>query len=252
MKAPLLPPPSRDLSLARLEVRKEALMKEITKEQKRPTLQKRRRRAAAILLPAAVLVVAATSYVVLKADEAVADGIGCYEVADENSNVAIISTTGEHPVDICTELWNRGHLGSGDAPSMTACASEGGAIHVFPSDEENICVSLGYQDLPDGYLREAKRFVAMRDAVVERMYEAATAGAATERSACLSEEDAVEIVRQVLSDHGFDDWTAEVATGDYEGRECANAAGFEDADKKVLIVPTFRDEGIDPNPFGPH
>lgn len=56
----------------------------------------------------------------------------------------------------------------------------------------------------------------------------------------------------VLSEHAFDHWTAEVATGDYEGRECANALWFQDAERKVLIIPTFRGDGIDPNPFGTH
>ncbi|MGI8407633.1 MAG: hypothetical protein ACR2L3_03905, partial [Actinomycetota bacterium] len=34
------------------------------------------------------------------------------------------------------------------------------------------------------------------------------------------------------------DWRAEVATGDYRGRTCANALGFESADKRVLIIPS--------------
>jgi hypothetical protein len=92
----------------------------------------------------------------------------------------------------------------------------------------------------------------MRDALIAEMYEEATAGPATERNACLSEDQSLQIARRILAEYGFDDWSAEVHPGDYEGRECANAAAFDDKEKKILIIPTFRDEGIDPNPFGPH
>jgi hypothetical protein len=249
----LQPPAPRDLPSARLQLRKEALMEEVRKDRKRPTYRKRRRRLAAILLPAALLGVAATSYVILRSDEVVAAGIGCHDAANNDANMAIVSTTGEHPVDVCTRIWNEGGLGDlGTAPPMTACVGDGGAIHVLPSTEEGICTKLGFQELPEDYVREAKRFIAMRDAVVEEMYKVATAGPATERNACLSIDQSLDIARTILAEHNFDHWSVEVHPGDYEGRECANAAAFDDQAKKVLIIPTFRDEGIDPNPFGPH
>lgn len=250
----LVPPPSREIPLARLESRKEVLMKEIGKERSQPTYRRRHRRLAAILLPAALLGIAATSYVVLKSDEAVAAGIGCYDEAHMEANVTIVSTTGKGPEEVCGELWAQGVVkhGTTSVPELVPCLHEGGAVYVFPSSDESICTRFGLQDLPEGYGREARRFVKMRDALVAEMYEVATAGPATERNACLSEDQSLDIARQVLSEHGFDDWTAEVATGDYEGRECANALWFQDAEKRVLIIPTFRDEGIDPNPFGPH
>jgi hypothetical protein len=119
---------------------------------------------------------------------------------------------------------------------------------VLPSAEEGICTKLGFQDLPEDYVREAKRF----DAVVEEMYKVATAGPATERNACLSIDQSLDIARTILAEHNFDEWTADLYPGDYEGRECANVVAFDDQAKKVLIIRTFRDEGIDPNPFGGH
>lgn len=229
-------------------------MQEIRRERKQPTYRRRRRRLAAVLVPAALLGIAATGYVLLQPDEVVAAGIGCYDAATEDANVAIVSTTGADPVQVCRELWQRGDIGSSPAevPVMTACVNSGGAVAVFPTGDEDICTNLGLQDLPEGYRRAARRFVKMRDAVIDEMYEVATAGPATQRNACLSEEQSLEIARGVLAEHGFDDWSAEVATGDYEGRECANLAGFDDKEKKVLIIPSFRDEGIDPDPFGSH
>jgi hypothetical protein len=235
-------------------VRKEVLMSEIRTERQRPTLRKRRRRFAAVLVPAALLAVAATGYVILASDEVVAAGIGCFDEPDLGANVTVVSTTGESPEEVCGDLWAQGVLSQGvtETPELVPCVHESGAIYVFPSDDRSICTRFGLQDLPDDYEREARRFVKMRDALVAEMYRVGTAGPATERNACLSEERSLQIARRVLSDHGFDDWTAEVATGDYQGRECANAVGFEDAEKKVLVIPTFRTDGIDPDPFGPH
>jgi hypothetical protein len=228
-------------------------MNEVRKEWERPTYRKRRRQLAAILLPAALLGVAATSYVILRSDEVVAAGIGCYDSPNEGGNVAIVSTTGEDPIAACKKLWERGDIGSpGEAPAMTACINSGGAVAVFPTSDDEVCTRLGLQELPEGYREEAERFVKMRDALIAEMYEEATAGSATERNACLSEDQSLQIARRILAEYGFDDWSAEVHSGDYEGRECANAAAFDDKEKKILIIPTFRDEGIDPNPFGPH
>jgi len=227
-------------------------MHEIRKERQRPTYRRRRRRLAAILVPAALLGIAATSYVILKSDEVVAAGIGCYDAADEGANVAIVSTTGEAPVQVCKELWARGDIGSspGEVPTMTACINSGGAVAVFPTSDDDVCTRLGLQNLPEDYQQAARRFVRMRDALIAEMYEAATAGSATERDACLTQQRSLDVAERVLAEHDFDDWTAVVATGEYQGRECANDLGFDDKDKKVLIIPSG--PGIDPDPFGPH
>ena len=229
-------------------------MNAIASERNRPTYRRRRRRFAVLLVPVALLGVAAAGYALLRADEAVAAGIGCFDEAHMEANVTIVSTTGESPQDVCGKLWAQGVVNHGttSVPELMPCLHEGGDVYVFPSRDESICTKFGLQDLPEGYERAARRFVKMRDALVDEIYEFATAGPATEQNACLSEEQSLQITRQVLSQYGFEDWTAEVATGDYEGRECANAIGFQDVEKKVLIIPTFRNEGIDPDPFGPH
>lgn len=252
MKELLSPPSPRDLPPARLNLRKEALMREIRKEHDQPTYRKRRRRIALVLVPA-LLLGAATTYVLRQPDEVVAAGIGCYDAPnDADSNVTIVGTTGADPVAVCRELWERADVGksAGSAPPLVACVNSGGAVAVFPSEDEDLCSDLGLQPLPDGYGKAARAFVKMRDDLIREMYAKATAGPATERDACLSEDQSLEIARQVLSDHGFNDWTAELATGDYEGRECANDLAFDDKTKKVLIIPSSR--GIDHNPFGPH
>lgn len=245
------PPAFRELDPARMKLRKEALMNEIKDDVGPPN---RKRRAAAILLPAALLGVAATGYTMLKADEVVSAGIGCYDAPTEEANVTVVSATGESPLVACGELWEQGVVNgtTGSTPTLVACINSGGAVSVFPSDDSEICEGLGLQDLPDGYEREARRFVAMRDELVKEIYEAGTAGSTSARDACLSEEESLNIARRVLAEHRFDDWTAEVATGDYEGRECANFIGFEDREKKVLIIPSFKGDGVDPNPDGPH
>lgn len=247
----LLPPPTREIPPARLESRKEALMNEIGKERSRPTYRKRHRRLAVILLPAALLGIAATSYVVLQSDEAVAAGIGCYDEAHMEGNVTIVSTTGENPREVCGKLWAQGVVkhGTTEVPELVPCLHESGAVYVFPSSDGSICTQFGLQDLPKGYEREAKRFIAMRDDVVRRLYERATAGPATDRDACLDQGVAIRIAREVLVEHGFEDWSVEPYPG-VEAKPCANFVSFDDQTKKVLITPS--EPGIDPDPFGPH
>jgi hypothetical protein len=246
------PPRPRDLPQARLQLRKEALMNEIRNERSQPTYRRRRRRLAALLLPAALLGIAATGYALLKADEVVAAGIGCYDAPTTDANTTVVETTGDSPTKICGDLWAQGVVrqGATEVPDLIACANESGAILVFPSDDEELCAHLALQDLPEDYEAAAKEFANMRDDLVARLYDRATAGGISDREACLDEDNAVDIARSVLDDHGFSDWTVEVATGDYAGRECANSLGFEDAARRVLIIPS--DPGIDPDPFGPH
>ncbi len=205
----------------------------------------------AVLVPAAVLLLAAGGYAVLRADEVVAAGIGCFDRADLDADVTVVSTTAEDPVAVCTQLWESGDAGArGEVPQMTACVNEPGAVLVLPSGDPRICAELGLQPLPDDYEAAAKRFVEMRDDMIDTLYREATSGGVSERDACLDNQSALRVATSVLEEHGFSDWTAEVATGDYGGRHCANDVAFEDDDKKVLIIPT--PPGIDPDPYGHH
>ena len=247
----LAPPPSRTLHPARRDQRKGVLMNEIASERNRSTYRRRRRRFALAFVPVALLGVAAASYALLKADEAVASGIGCYDEAHMEANVTIVSTTGESPEEVCGGLWAQGVVkhGTTSVPQLMPCLHEGGAVYVFPSSDGSICMQFGLQDLPEGYEREAKQFIAMRDDVVRRLYESATAGSATDRDACLVQEVAIRIAREALLEHGFRDWSVEPYPG-VEAKPCANFVSFDDQTKRVLITPS--EPGIDPDPFGPH
>ncbi len=246
------PPPFRVLDPRRAGARKQVLIREIRIERARPTYRRRRRRVLAVLVPAAILSVAATGYALLKPDQVVAAGIGCFDQPSLDANVAIVSTSGESPEAVCAKEWQQGavRLGTNEVPPLVACVNEPGAVLVFPSSRETICTELGLQDLPAGYEEAAGRFVKMRDAIIRELFRSATRGSATERNACLRQDEALRIVRRILHEQGFKAWTAEIAAGDYAGRTCANLVAFDDRAKKVLVIPT--DEGIDPNPFGPH
>lgn len=233
-------------------------MKEIQREASVPGRQQRprRRRAGLVLLPAAIMAIAAGGFALLSPDELVSAGVGCHDAPSIDAGVTVVSATGQDPVAICAGLWEDGivHEGTSSAPELRACVNEPGAVLVFPSDDDAICTDLGLQPLPDGYQREAKRFVAMRDAVVRELYQAGTGdavpGSVAEKHACLDEATAVAVVSSVLDEHGFHAWKVEVATGDYQDRNCMNALAFEDAEKTVLVIPS--EPGIDPAPFAPH
>lgn len=120
---------------------------------------------------------------------------------------------------------------------------------VFPSDDREICTELGIQPLPKDYEAQAKLppcATPSSHACTKKPQPAVS----TLAEPVSTRATALSIARSVLVEHGFQDWTATVATGDYTGRMCANGLGFRDAEKNVLIIPSYR--GIDPDPFGPH
>lgn len=231
------PPRSRDLPGSRLEYRKEALMQQIHNERSRRTARERTRVVAA-LIPAALLGIAATGYLVVRPDEVVAAGIGCYSATAHDANVTVIPTTGGDPIKACARLWAEGVIdGSDPNPELSACINSGRAVAVFPTANEKVCARLGMQPLPEGYREAARRFAQMTDAVHRELYRSASSMTGGADVACLDEGTALEAVNRALERHA-PDWSVEFAQGDYGDRTCMNAVSFEDADKRILIIPS--------------
>lgn len=216
-------------------------MQQIRKQRRRPT-QRKQRWLVATLAPAALIGVAATGYIALSSDQVVAAGIGCYDAPDRGANVTVVDTTGEDPREVCAELWAEGVVSEGDseAPQLVPCVNEEGAILVFPSDDATLCSRLGLQELPGDYEEQAKRFAAMRDDVWRELYRTGRQGGVAEAEICLDGATALGIVSSVLDEHGLDDWSAAVREGDYRDRTCMNEVAFEDAEKRVWIIPVER------------
>lgn len=199
--------------------------------------RRRRHRLTLIAVPAVLLAIAATGFTTyaLTREPTHLESIGCFDRAALEANTTIVSADGRHPVDVCRGIWASGAMGPGGPPAtLTACVLETGAVGVFPGGRR-ICAGLGLADLPASYAHEARRFSALRDAVVARLGEAGT-GTSRPEGPCVGEHDARRIVREELDAHGFDEWSVEVKAPFSDARPCASPA-LDSADGVVYIVP---------------
>jgi hypothetical protein len=228
-------PPERELSRGRLQRRKEHLVNELVTE--RSARQRTRRRLALVLIPAVLLVLAATGFTtyVLTREATAFEGIGCFERASLEGNVAVVDGDGRHPRTVCREVWASGAM-PGPVPSrLTACVLEGGAVGVFPASGRETCAHLGLANLPASYVRDARRFGGLRDALFERLGTPGS-GSSLPSGPCVGEREAMAIVREELERRGFTDWSVE-ATDVFTGeRPCAELA-FDGRQRLVLLIP---------------
>jgi hypothetical protein len=233
-------PQTRDLPARWIELRKEHLLGELALQ---PAAERRRRRfTLVVMIPAAIALLAATAFTTyaLTREPTHLESVGCFDRADLEANTAIVNADGRDPVVICAEIWRRGGLGAGPAPErLEACVLTTGAIGVFPASEADTCRELGLAPLPPSYSREAKRFAALREAIVSRLGEPAS-GSSKRGPQCVGEEAARGLVRSLLDAYGYSDWRIDVVGGQFDTeRPCAEPS-FDTGEKVVLLVPASR------------
>jgi len=230
-------PRTRDLPAAWIEIRKEHLMEELALQ---PAAERRRRRLTLVLVPAAIAVLVATAFTTyaLTREPTHLESIGCFDRADLAANTAIVDADGRDPVAICAEVWRQGGLGSGPAPKrLQACVLKTGAIGVFPGSD--ICGKLGLAPVPASYSREARRFAALRKAIVSRLGEPAS-GSSKRGPQCVGEGAARRLVRGLLNARGYGGWRILIGGGNFSAeRPCAEPS-FDTSEKVVVLVPTSR------------
>jgi hypothetical protein len=232
-------PQERDLPAGWIELHKEHLLGELAL---RPAAERRRRRLTLVLIPAAIALLAATAFTTytLTREPTHLESVGCFDRADLEANITIVNADGRDPVAICAEIWRQGGRGAGPAPErLEACVLRTGAIGVFPGSEVDTCRKLGLAPLPPSYSREAKRFAALREAIVSRLGEPAS-GSSTRGPQCVGEGAARALVRSFLNAYGYSDWRIDVAGGQFDTeRPCAEPS-FDTGEKVVLLVPATR------------
>jgi hypothetical protein len=104
--------------------------------------RRRRRRLALILVPAVLAALAVTGFTTyaLTREPAHLESVGCFETAELDGNIAVVSADGRSPTAICAELWRQGAMGPGPAPDrLAACVLETGAVGVFPGSGKDTC-----------------------------------------------------------------------------------------------------------------
>lgn len=162
----------------------------------------RRRRLTAAVLVSSALLLAGGAYAITRPPaSATVEGIVCYEDASGEAGGNVVGADGRSPAEVCAEMWEAGTILSNvsQAPSLQACTfAKGHYIGVFPSDDPNLCASLGLAPVPAGYEKAAAQFSAMLDDLAPRL-----------NGTCVALDEAVLIAREVLDRHGFVEWTIE-------------------------------------------
>lgn len=231
MKDELRVPTDRELPPGRMALRKEHLMKEISRVEGRP---RHRRLSLAILVPAALLVlgaaaIAANYLIAPPPPETVAASVACYHEADLSASAAYKSSTGESPLDVCAKLWSSGQVdvSTTSVPPLVACplgAEDPGTVGVFPSADPTTCERLRLARLPAGYENAASSFAGLREALNDRI-----------GRTCVSLDEGQRIVRDELDSRGFSDW--QVATSsEGDGDQMCAVLGFDLQQRSVLLI----------------
>jgi hypothetical protein len=238
MSSRLRIPDRRQLSTVWIERHKDHLLDELARQ---PATERRRRRLVIVLVPAVVILLAATAFTAysLTREPTHLESIGCFDRADLAADTAIVSTDGRDPIAICSEVWQQGALGTSVPERLAACVLQTGAIGVFPGASRDTCGTLGLAPLPPSYAAEARRFAALRDAIVARLGVPAS-GSSKRGPQCVGKVDALAFVRHMLDTRGFGDWRIEVTGGSFtSARPCAEPSFDTDA-KTVYLVPASR------------
>jgi hypothetical protein len=230
-------PAERGFPPGRLQRRQEHLVSELSAWD--GAARHRRRRLFLVLVPAAALLLAVMGFTTyaLTREPTHLENVGCFETAELDGNVAIVSADGRPPTAICAELWQQGAIGNDAAPNnLAACVLDTGAIGVFPSSGGNTCERLGLADLPPTYAAERKRFAELRDAIVAHIGEPPT-DSSPNTLKCVSEADARALVRRELDARGYGDWGIEVPAGGYTGERPCLQVAFDGERRVVVLVP---------------
>lgn len=201
--------------------------------QPRPDTSTRRRwrrplRLAVALAAMAVVLVAATW--LLTRDVENPQAIACHQAVDIDSDIAAAPVGGPTTADACAPVWEDSVLENpdvapvGSVPPLTACVTERGTLAVFPTDNRQVCETLGLA-YPEPSSQDAADQIRQLDADLQAYF------ASTE---CAEMEEAETRVRQTLDDSGFGGWTIETQERT-ETRPCASYSLDAETDTIHLI-----------------
>jgi len=175
----------------------------------------------------AALSIAAASVYVLVAREP--QYVVCFEAPDIASRQLVAIRGPGTPSASCAQLWESGEFAIGavaDAvPPLQVCVGATGTLAVFPSDDPDLCPTLGLaRPDPSGAARDE----AIRTAN-------ASLAAAFVSSDCLSIADAAQLVGTELERAGLNGWKVEVPSDPPAG-SCASFAMESEAETIRLVA----------------
>lgn len=216
------PVPREAVSGFRARPEADELLMRITRARPRP------RRA--LLVAAAILLVLLAAGALMgavylqRADSAAPGNVLCARDSNLLDGSASIGF-GDDPVETCRSLWRAGRI-TGAAvvhpPDLTACVTPGHQILVvLPGDDEK-CRQLGMARPKQEIPTERDRFYSALGIVTE---------------SCRNEADAIQVVTDVLRDHGRANWTVRVDMADHPETEDSPCAvqSIDELNQEVLL-----------------
>lgn len=170
----------------------------------------------AVALAAMAIVLVAANWLLTR-DVENPQAIACHEAVDLDSDIAAAPVGGPTTAEACAPVWEDGVLENpdvapaGSVPPLTACVTQRGTLAVFPTDDRQVCETLGLA-YPEPTSQDAADRIRQLDADLQAYF------ASTE---CAGMDEAESRVRETLDDSGFGGWTIEAqeATGT---RPCAS------------------------------
>ena len=222
--------------------------------------RRRMRRRMAFGAVPAVGLMAAGGTALLNVEKVYGDTVFCFNSADPKDiplGASSPQTTGARPEELCAEEWRDGYLpgriqdrpGGKDpkaplpVPPLTACVVDEEAIGVFPTDDPNFCTTgpvarkMRLAEIPDSYGDYLERYMALRADATQRVRDAAVDAGGSEETACLDETSATEVVKTVLADHGYMDWSIRIEHNK-EDAPCWTHINFENTTEEVVMYST--------------
>lgn len=159
------------------------------------------------------------------------NSVSCYEAVDLGADIAAAPPGGSATADACVSVWERAELSNpevalgGTVPPLTACVAENGSIAVFPTDDTNVCNSLGLAYPEPGSQDSTDTIRDVEDQLV----------AYFQSMNCIPLGEAETEVRRILDQSGLTTWTVQTQS-ENEDRPCASFS-YEPASEIVRLVP---------------
>lgn len=159
------------------------------------------------------------------------NAVSCYQAVDLDADIAAAPPGERATADACVSVWERAELRNpdlvpaGSVPPLTACVAENGSLAVFPSEDRDVCATLGlaypepeHQDTADLVRDVEDRLVAY-----------------FQSKDCVPLDEAATEVERILDEMELTTWSVE-SQPERADRPCASFS-FDSAAERVVLIP---------------
>lgn len=148
----------------------------------------------------------------------------CYLTPQRQPSKQVVVGMSPDPIAVCGELWTNGTIASlREAPELTACVLDTGVVAVLPGNK-GVCAKIGLANWVGELTDEETNLIAFQEAFSAQFGER-----------CVAEDDAMPLVRSLMVQFGYSDWTV-VERGGYSTTRQCTAAGINVEEKLVVVA----------------